>query len=108
MNVNALDLDGQSLKALVFDGGWNEREYLTRRYGDTVWYRDHKYWVIIDVSGKPRAVFDIQEDANCRSNIIATSDEVVNRAWRLILQDAGGQLPIYDMKAKTDAVGRKK
>ena len=67
-----------------------------------------KHWVIIDVSGKPRAIFDIQEDPNCGNNILSKANEVANKAWDLILQDAGGQLPIYDMRKKTDAVGRKK
>jgi len=108
VGMDKLNLDGQSLKSLVFDGQRNEREYLTCRYGDTVWYRDREYWVIIDVKGNPRAVFDIQADPNCGNNILSESGEVVSKAWELILEDADGQLPIYDMRKVTDAVGRKR
>ena len=108
VDISKIDLDGRSLKSLVCDGQWNEREYLTCRYGDTVWYRDRNHWVIIDVSGKPRAVFDIQRDRKCRNNILSEADEVVGKAWEMIIQDASGQLPIYDMAKMTDAVGRRR
>ena len=108
VDMDDLNIDGQSLKSLVCEGKWNEREYLTCRYGDTVWYRDRDYWVIISVSGEPRAVFDILEDPNCENNILPEADEIVGKAWNLILKDAGGQLPVYDMRRKTDAVGRRK
>jgi arylsulfatase A-like enzyme len=106
-NKNEISIDGQSLKDIIADNQWNEREYLTCRYGDTVWYRDRKHWAIIDVSGKPRAIFDIQDDPNCKNNILSESENVVKKAWDIILQDAGGNLPIYDMKEVTDAIGRR-
>jgi arylsulfatase A-like enzyme len=108
VDISKIDLDGKSLKPIVCDNQYNAREYLTCRYGDTVWYRDREHWVIIDVSSKPRAVFDFRNDRNCRNNILDTSSEVVDKAWNLILQDAGGQLPIYDMAKMTDAVGRRR
>jgi arylsulfatase A-like enzyme len=108
VNTDDLSLDGQSLKALIHDEQRNKREYLTSRYGDTVWYRDAEHWVIIDVSGKPRAVFDVQKDPRCGDNILPEADAVVSKAWERILQDAKGQLPIYNMREKTDAVGRRR
>lgn len=72
-----------------------------------VWYRDSEHWIIINVSGEPRAVFDVQKDPGCENNILPEAGEMVKKAWGRILQDAGGQLPIYDMREKTDAVGRK-
>ena len=104
--LDTLSLDGQSLGSFVRDGQWNEREYLTSRYGDTVWYRDREHWVIIDVKGKPRAAFELRSDPDCQRNVVSESDAVVANAWERILADAGGDLPIYDMKQKTDAVGR--
>jgi arylsulfatase A-like enzyme len=108
VDMSDLGIDGQSLKSLVFNNQWNEREYLTCRYGDTVWYRDRVHWAIIDVRGKPRAVFNIQDDPRCTNNILPETGEVIVKAWKLILQDAGGELPVYDMKKMTDAVGRRK
>ena len=108
VDTDELGLDGRSLRHLISDGQWNERKHLTCRYGNTVWYRDLKHWVIIDISGKPRAVFDIQDDPKCQNNILSEANEVVKKAWETILQDAGGELPIYDMAKVTDAVGRKK
>jgi len=99
-------VDGQNLYPLVKDGKWNEREYLTSRFSDTVWYRDKKWWVIIDVSGKPRAVFNLQKDPHCQNNIVFRTKDVVKEAWKHILDDAGGDLPVYEKIKRTDALGR--
>jgi len=101
-----VSIDGQSLYSLVKYGKWNEREYLTSRYGNTLWYRDKKWWVIIDVTGKPRAVFNIQKDPHCQSNIVSHTKDVVKKAWKYILDDAGGDLPVHEKIKQTDALGR--
>jgi len=106
-NMNELSIDGQSLKNIITNGQWKEREYLTCRYGDTVWYRDRIHWAIIDVNGKPRAIFNIQDDPKCKNNILSESENVVKKAWDMILHDADGNLPVYDMKELTDAIGRR-
>ncbi|MBD3184472.1 sulfatase-like hydrolase/transferase [Candidatus Poribacteria bacterium] len=108
VDINELDIHGQSFRKLVFDNEWQEREYLTCRYGDTVWYRDQKNWIIISADGKARCVFDLETDLKCQNNILDNTDEsVIKKAWKCILDDAGGEIPIYDMKKMTDAVGRK-
>jgi arylsulfatase A-like enzyme len=103
-----LEIHGQSLRSLVFDNQWVDREYLTSRYGDTLWYRDQEHWVIIDVHGKPRSVFNVQDDPECKTNILEKSPDAVNKAWKRILEDAGGSMPVYNMQEITDAVGRRK
>ena len=100
-------IDGQSLYPLVKQAKWKERKYLTSRYGDTLWYRDEKWWVIMEVSGKPRAVFDVQKDPNCQDNLVPPPADVVEKAWKHILYDAQGDLPVYKKVRWTDAVGRK-
>jgi len=99
-------IDGQSLYPLVKQARWKERKYLTSRYGDTLWYRDERWWVIMEVSGNPRAVFDVQKDPNCQNNIVPPPADVVEKAWKHILHDAQGNLPVYKKVRRTDAVGR--
>jgi len=101
-----VQIDGQSLYSLVKYGRWKEREYLTSRFDDTVWCRDKKWWVIMDVSGKPRAVFNLQEDPHCQKNVLESAADVVEKAWKRILDDAGGSLPVYEKVRRTDALGR--
>jgi len=102
-----IKVDGQSLYPLLKEGKWKKRDYLTSRFGDTVWYRDEKHWVIIEVSGKPGGVFDLQKDPLCQHNIVFSSNDVVKKAWKYILYDAGGHLPVYEKVKRTDAVGQK-
>lgn len=103
-----VNVHGQNLYSLVEQGEWIEREYLTSRYGDTLWYRDKKHWVIINVSGEPRAVFDVQKDPNCRNNIVSNAKDIVKKAWKYILYDADGDLPVYKKVKQTDAIGQKR
>ncbi len=107
INVHSqITVDGESLYSLVRDSKWINRQYLTSRYGDTVWYRDKNHWVIIDANGEPRGVFDIQKDPGCRNNIVSTSEDIVKTAWKYILRDANGHLPVYKDVKTTDAIGR--
>lgn len=99
-------IDGQSLFSLVKYGKWNEREYLTSRFADTLWYRDKNWWVIIDVSGRPRAVFNLEKDPRCQNNIVTRAADVVKEAWKRILDDAGEDIPVYEKIRQTDALGR--
>jgi len=105
--LSDINIDGRSLCDIIC-GKCEQREYLTCRYGDTVWYRDSEYWIIIDVNGKPRSAFYLPTDPDCQENIINDAGDVVKKAWEMILKDAGGELPVYNMKEMTDAIGRRK
>ncbi len=101
------NIDGQSLYSLVKEGKWSERDYLTCRYGDSVWYRDRKYWIIMDIKGNLLEAFDLEKDPKCQKNI-ALEEDIIKRVWQLILKDAKGKLPDYSQMIKyTDAIGRK-
>lgn len=111
--ISDVEVDGQDLHKLATGTGWHEREYLTCRYGNELWYRDNRCWVMLDLDGRPRGVFDLTDDPRCRVNLNsatgATSGMVrqaVRRAWARLLNDAGGELPDYRGQALTDAIGR--
>lgn len=114
-------VEGRSLLPLLEDaGGFNRREYLTCRYGNSVWYRDDRNWFFDSVdwqspppgvssSGRPRPVtrlFDLKSDPDCRVNIAGRSPERVALARERILADAGGRLNYYERHDSTDALGR--
>ena len=114
-------VEGRSLLPLLEDaGGFNRREYLTCRYGNSVWYRDDRNWFFDSVdwqspppgassSGRPQPVtrlFDLKSDPDCRVNIAGRSPERVALARERILADAGGRLNYYERHDSTDALGR--
>lgn len=107
--IKDVALDGKELYSLLKGKKWQQRSYLTCRYGDSVCYRDKKYWVIMDLDGNPRSVFDLQKDPLCQKNIVSTSEskKAVEKAWQCILKDANGRLPDYRDIEKTDALGEK-
>ena len=101
---------GQSLLELTKDGesSWRRREYLTCRYGDHLWYRDDRLWMIFSVYGIPLDVYYLQEDPSCNNNkVVNVEEHDADLAWNRILHDAGGQIPVYDKKFRTDAIGQK-
>lgn len=98
-------VDGQDLTALLVDTDtWRDRTYLTSRYGNSVWYRDQRYWLIADVEGQPRALYDLQQDPGCRCTVHEERPSVVAEAWVKIMADAGGEMPVYQGR-HTNALG---
>jgi arylsulfatase A-like enzyme len=100
-------LDGQSLLPLVEGrSGFNSRDYLTCRYGNSVWFKDHQTWFFSDVNFENPSVFDLEADPLCWQNIASQAQDRVERAKDHILDDAGGVLLNYTRTATTDALGR--
>jgi len=101
------EIEGQDLLPLA-EGreGFASREYLTCRYGNTVWYKDRKSWFFGSVRFEQPRLFDLEADPTCRHDIAAKGAERIALARERILQDAGGELPYYAYKGTTDALGR--
>ena len=101
-------IDGVSLlPAVCGDHAFGRREYLTSRYGGTAWYRDERWWVICNVRGEERHVFDLQSDPDLRNDLGDGAADAFRKAWSRILADAGGELPDYSRRKRTDAIGQK-
>ena len=65
------EIQGQSLLPLVEGkSGFTSREYLTCRYGNSVWYKDAKSWYFssVDLNSGTR-LFDLEADPTCQNNI---------------------------------------
>lgn len=102
-------LDGRSLLPLLTDEGkWERREYVTSRYRDALCYIDDEVWIRTNTDGELGEAFDVQADPLCQKDISADLDTaLLQRAWERILADAGGELPVYDVKQLTDAIGHR-
>lgn len=100
-------IDGQSLLPLIEGtGGFASRDYLTCRYGNSVWYKDHRTWFFSDVDFETSHVFDLEIDPSCRHNIASRASDRIEEAKNRILDDADGSLLNYTRMATTDALGR--
>ncbi|MCM8822480.1 MAG: sulfatase-like hydrolase/transferase [Candidatus Omnitrophica bacterium] len=107
--IKNVDVDGKDLYGLVNGSEWQERKYLTCRYGDSLWYRDKNHWIIMNIDGSARSVFDLQKDQRCQKNIVSApeSKRAIEKAWKHIMEDANGRLSDYRNIEKTDALGEK-
>ena len=98
--------DGQDLTAAV-RGTAPRREYLTCRYGNGLWYRDQRYWLLLNTARECPEAFDLTTDPRCQQNIRdQLPAAVLSRAWERLVADAGGEIPVYQGAVKTDAIGR--
>lgn len=101
-------LDGQNLMSLATpDGNFARREYLTCRYGDSVWYRDDTTWFFSTLEFTAPRVFDLESDPDCTRNIADRAPERIQLARTRILADAGGELRRFSQPVWTDAIGRR-
>lgn len=101
------EIDGNSLLPALAGDRDGDREYLTCRYGDTVWYRDEKWWVFYTIGSDEMHVFDIQCDGEFATDLgtSAKAKEAIDLACSRILADAEGDLPTYQQEM-TDAIGQ--
>ncbi|MYA03795.1 MAG: sulfatase, partial [Caldilineaceae bacterium SB0664_bin_22] len=81
------------------------REWLTCRYGDHVWYRDHRTWFFSSLEFEGPRVFDLEADPDCTANIAAKAGDRIDLARTRILADAGGELVRHANPRWTDAIG---
>ena len=106
-------VDGHSLLPLAGGGDFATREYVTCRYGNSLWYRDDRTWCFGDIAGDdeqlaltgPR-VFDLESDPDCARNIADGAADRVALACERLRSDAGGPIPVYHREGATDAIGR--
>ena len=100
-------IDGFSLLPALSGDPGGGRDYLTSRYGHTVWHFDGEWWAFCEVDGKDRHLFQVIEDPGLQNDLGASPGPVWEKIWQRILADAGGELPDYrDLKA-TDAIGQR-
>lgn len=100
-------VEGQNLLPLLEGcGGFIQRDYLTCRYGNSVWYRDNHTWFFSNVYWENPRVFDLETDSTCQVNIADRSPDRIALARQRILMDAGGRLDHYMRQNTTDALGR--
>jgi arylsulfatase A-like enzyme len=101
------EIEGHSLLPVAEGGdGFPAREYLTCRYGNTVWYTDRRNWFYSSVRFEDPRLFDLEADPTCQEDISARAPERLALARDRILADAQGDLPLYDRQDATDALGR--
>lgn len=101
------EIEGQNLLQLAAGiGGFESREYLTCRYGNSVWYKDRQTWFFSTVDFEEPRVFDLEADPACRHNIADQAGDRIELARSRILADAGGKLRRYTRQDGTDAIGR--
>ena len=96
-------IEGRNLLEDSGDG----REWLTCRYGDHVWYRDHRTWFFSSLEFEGPRVFDLEADPDCTANIAAKAGDRIDLARTRILADAGGELVRHANPRWTDAIGRR-
>ncbi|MEZ4861570.1 MAG: sulfatase [Caldilineaceae bacterium] len=98
---------GQSLLPLITgQGAFQSREYLTCRYGNSVWYKDQQNWFFSDGEFQHPRLFDFAADPTCQHEITARGADRIALAKARILADACGSLRIYRRQDSTDAIGR--
>jgi len=101
-------IHGQSLiPLLTYGSGWQEREYITCRYGHSLCYLDNQVWVLANTDGQLEQAFDLDADPRCMHDIKDSFDpRYWKRAWERLLSDAGGDFPDYRQRESTDAIGQ--
>lgn len=101
------EIEGQNLLQLMGDGDeFVSRDYLTCRYGNSVWYKDDQTWFFSTIDFQQPRLFDLEKDPDCQHNIAAEASRRFEVAKTRIMTDAAGKLRRYMRQNSTDAIGR--
>lgn len=104
-------VDGASLLPALAGDRSGDRPYLTSRYGNSVWYRDERWWMFGSLDGNLMHVFDVGSDPDLQHDMLDRLDGEIGEArkqgFERILEDAGGELIDYSKSRQTDAIGQK-
>ena len=92
--------EGENLWELV--SGEKEKfvDYVTSVFKNWGWVRDDRYIFISRPGGDDTQLYDIQQDPTCKENIAEKAPEIVKRMHGLMLKDAGGDMPDYNVPWK--------
>jgi arylsulfatase A-like enzyme len=75
-------------------------DYVTSVFKNWGWVRDDRYIFISRPGGDDARLFDLIEDPSCKDNIAEKSPEIVKRMHGMMLKDAGGEMPDYNVPWK--------
>ena len=92
-------LMGRAFYLIVESSGtFSERDYLTCRYGNSVWYKDHTTWFFSQADFSRPRVFDLESDPIAPRTSPKEPQNRIERAKTRILEDASGEIPIYQRR----------
>jgi arylsulfatase A-like enzyme len=94
--VPAPHMDSRSLRGLIEDRTDSGRGFLTSMFLDYVWACTPQYWYISRQDGQETKLFNLNEDPNLAVNLANSEPEKVKELHRMVIQDAGGAIPVYD------------
>lgn len=100
-------IDGVSLLPALRGDHSGDREYVTSRYGHTVWCYDGEWWAFCGVDRSDPHLFDRGEDPDGQRDLGTQARDVFEKNWQRMLGDAGGDLPGYRDMRRTDAIGQR-
>lgn len=72
------------------------RDAVTMIYSRSLWARDEQYTLLATDYGDEKYLYDRTRDPNFTTNLAGDKPDVVERLWKHILADAGGEIPRYD------------
>ena len=89
--------EGEDIWPLVTGEKERVRDHVTSIFKDFVWVRDETHAMISRTNKTLIELFDIQNDPECLNNIVEGNEAVVERLWRCLEADAGGEVPVIDV-----------
>ena len=101
-------LDGHPFLEGALAGKRGLRDHVTVGWGSTVTVIDERWWLNVKIDGTGAFLYDLKAPAPREKNVADENQAVVQRLFRLAVDDARGGFPDYLMelaRTQTDAPG---
>lgn len=90
--------EGENLWELVEGKKTGFRDYVTSLLKNYYWSRTDDYAYITRADGEEPQLYDLKKDPLHKNNIVDKEPEIAKRMHALILEDAGGSIPVHDLR----------
>jgi arylsulfatase A-like enzyme len=88
--------EGENIWPLVLGEKDDQRDHVSTIYKDHVWVRNETHALISRTDKTHIELFDLENDPECLNNIAQQDSEQVEKMWNLLIEDAGGEIPVQD------------
>ncbi|MEM3714011.1 MAG: sulfatase [Nitrososphaeria archaeon] len=97
------NVDSISFRRVIEGDGESFRDFVTCRFGDYVFYKDESYTLICKIDKSEAQLYDLRNDPRHEKNLASEDMEKVDELFGKILEDAGGELPKYELGTRVGA-----
>ncbi len=89
--------EGEDLWPLVEGSRSGIRDHVDTIFKDYVWIRDEHHAMVSRINRTETELYDLAVDPDYNNNIAESNPALIDKFWKILEEDAGGEIPYYNI-----------